>query len=120
MSQGVGCKSQILNKSQEVWQKNLAKMEEGLQFMQSFLIACNQEITRGADAVSSRIHHLKIEIAVLWNWTMVCHTKLLDSFQQIVVLRETIEQKVSWDFQECFSVSIGVLDYTLACGHPKV
>ena len=95
VSQGVGCNSQILNKSQEVWEKNLAKIEEGLQFKQSSLIACNQQIKRGADAVSLSHHQLKIKIAVLWNWTMVCHVKLLDSFLQIVVLRETIEQKVS-------------------------
>ena len=120
VSLGVGCKSQISNKSQEVWQKNLAKMEGGLQFKQSSLLACNQQITRGADAVSSSHHQLKIKIAVLWNWTMICHVKLLDSFLQIVVLRGTIEQEVSWDFQECFCVSIGILNYNLTCGHPKV
>ena len=66
--------------------------------MQSFLIACNQQIIRGADAVSSSHQQCKIKIAVLWNWTMVCHVKLLDSFLQIVVLSETIKQKVSLDF----------------------
>ena len=88
--------------------------------MQSFLIACNQRITRGVNAVSSSHHQCKIKIALLWNWTMVCHVKLLGSFLQIVVLRETIKQKVSWDFQECFGVSIGILNYTLAYGHLKV
>ena len=38
VSQGVGCKSKKLKKSQKEWQKNIAETEEGLWFTQSSLI----------------------------------------------------------------------------------
>ena len=64
VSQGVECKSKKLKKSQEEWQKNLAEMEEGLQFKKSSLIACSQQLSRGAAATSSSHHKLEIKIAV--------------------------------------------------------
>ena len=63
--EGVGCKSKKLKKSQEERQNNLAEMEESLmRFKQSSLIACNQQLSRGAAAVSSHHHKLQIKIAV--------------------------------------------------------
>ena len=48
--------------------KNLAEMEEGLWFKQSSMTACNQQLSRGAAAVSLRHHKLEnIKIAVKWN-----------------------------------------------------
>ena len=61
---GGGCKSKKLKKSHEEWQKNLAEMDEGLQFKQSSLIACNQQLSRGAAAASSSHHKLEIKITV--------------------------------------------------------
>ena len=82
----VGCNGTKLQKSQEEWHKNLAEMEKGLWFKQSSLIANNQQPSRGAPAAGSSHYKLEIKIAVLWNWTMVCIVKLLDSFLQITVL----------------------------------
>ena len=67
VSQGVGCKSKKLKKSQEECHKNFAEMEEGLQFKQSFLIACNQQLSRGTATASSSHHKLEIKIAIWWN-----------------------------------------------------
>ena len=39
-------------------------MEEGLWFKQSSLIACNQQLSRGAAATSSSHHKFEIKIAV--------------------------------------------------------
>ena len=86
VSQGVGCKSKKLKKSLKEWQKNIAEMEEGLWFKQSTLIACNQQPSRDAPAASLSHYKLEIKIAVQWNWTMICHVKLLDTFLQIMVL----------------------------------
>ena len=62
--QEVGCKTKKFEKSLEERQNNLAEMEEGLWFKQSSLIACNQQLSRGAAAVSSCHHKLQIKIAV--------------------------------------------------------
>ena len=67
VSQGVGCKSKKLKKSQEECHKDFAEMEEGLQFKQSFLIACNQQLSRGTATASSSHHKLEIKIAIWWN-----------------------------------------------------
>ena len=64
MNHRVGCKSNDLKKSLEEWLKNLAKIEEGLQFKQSSMIACNQQLSRGATAVSSSHDKFEIKIAV--------------------------------------------------------
>ena len=77
---GAGWKSKKLKKSQDKWQKHLAEMEEGLWFKQSFLIANNQQPSKGAPAANSSHYKLEIKIAVWWNWAMVCHVKLLDRF----------------------------------------
>ena len=64
--EGWAYKSKKLKKYQER-QKKLADTEEGLWFKQSSLIACNQQLPRGAAAASSSHHKLQIKIAVLWN-----------------------------------------------------
>ena len=60
----VGCNSKKLKKSQKEWQKHLTKMEEGLRFKQSSLIARNQQLSRGAAIGSSSHHKLEIKIAL--------------------------------------------------------
>lgn len=62
VSQGVQLKSRKLNKSQEEWQKNLAEMEEGLYIKQFSLIACTQQLSRGAATASSSHVNLKSEL----------------------------------------------------------
>ena len=46
---------------------SVAEMEEGLWFKQSFLIASNQQPSRGTPAASSSHYKLEIKIAVWWN-----------------------------------------------------
>ena len=57
-------KGKKLKKCQEEGKKTLAEIEEGLWFKQSSLIACNQQLSRGAAAASSSNYKLKIKIAV--------------------------------------------------------
>ena len=85
-------------------QKHLAEKEEGLQFKQSFLIACNQQLSRGAAAASSSHHKFKIKIAVWWNWTIVRHVKLLTKLW----FCKKLFSRVSWDSLGYFRVSIGI------------
>ena len=60
----LGVRARNLRNPSRKGKSNLAEMEEGLWFKQSSLIACNQQLSRGAAAVSSCHHKLQIKIAV--------------------------------------------------------